>query len=94
MNMFITIDKEIIFSHNTLLNLQGGAKFPTGGKPGSMIPDSPRALFVLKTKGSADLVKFQSRRYSPDERGLERYNRFKHRLLVLLCVYLFIAVDF
>ena len=36
-------------------NLQGRVQFPTGG-------DSPRDL-----KGF-DLVKFQNRRYSPDER--------------------------
>jgi hypothetical protein len=38
------------------INLQGGAKFPTGSY-------SLRAFL-------ADLVKFQNRRYSPDERRI------------------------
>jgi hypothetical protein len=71
-SLTLYLDSPHIFFHNTILNLQGGVKFPTGGKSGSTIPDSPRAPFALKTKGSADLVRFQSRRYSPDERGFKK----------------------
>ncbi len=39
-----------------ITSLQGGAQFPTGGQAHEL------------REGAADLVKFQSRRYSPDER--------------------------
>ncbi len=39
-----------------ITSLQGGAQFPTGGQAHEL------------RESAADLVKFQSRRYSPDER--------------------------
>ena len=47
---------------------QGGVQFPTGGKQKSSV--SPRApiLYFSIWMGSADPVRFRSRRYSPDAR--------------------------
>ena len=53
--------KEIYKKFNSCL--RGRVKFPTGGE----------RLFGVSPRAKADLVKFQSRRYSPDERRCDKY---------------------